>query len=87
VLTVPRLLAWAWRLKRGPIEVYPGLQRARIPMRDATSGQEINWSIEHLPSLPNLPAACPAPAPSDPRRARGIPLKVRATAGQGALSR
>lgn len=42
---------WAFRLKRGPIEVYPGLQTARIPMVDAASGQEINWAIEHLPSL------------------------------------
>lgn len=51
VMTVPRLLAWARRLKRGPIEVYPGLQTARIPMIDVVGGAEINWAIEHVPSL------------------------------------
>jgi len=51
VLTAPRMLAWAFRLKRGPIEMCSGLQPARIPMIDAASGQEINWAIEHLPSL------------------------------------
>ena len=60
VLTVPRLLAWARKLKRGPIEVYEGLQPARIPMVDAADDQEINWAIEHVPSLdpperPHLP--------------------------------
>lgn len=51
LLTIPKLLAWAWRLKRGPIEVYDGLHPARIPMIDAAGGQEINWGIEHVPSL------------------------------------
>lgn len=57
LLTVPKLLAWAWRLKRGPIEVYEGLQPARIPMVDAASGNEINWAIEHIPVLqaPTVP--------------------------------
>ncbi len=55
LLTVPRLLAWAWRLKRGPIEVYPGLLPARIPMVDAASGREINWTVEHVPQLTNRP--------------------------------
>ena len=60
VLTVPRLLAWARKLKRGPIEVYEGLQPARIPMVDAADDREINWAIEHIPSLdpperPHLP--------------------------------
>lgn len=49
-LTLPRMLAWAWRLKRGPIEPHRGLATARIPMIDAASGAEINWAIEHLPS-------------------------------------
>lgn len=52
LLTLPKLLAWAWRLKRGPIEMYEGLEPARIPMVDAASGREIQWAIEHLPSLP-----------------------------------
>ena len=58
VLTVPKMLAWACRLKRGPIEVYPSLQTARIPMIDAASRQEINWAIEHLPSLKQTPRQC-----------------------------
>jgi len=64
VLTVPKMMAWSYRLKRGPIDVYPGLQPARIPMVDAASGEEINWAIQHLPSLaqpPTAPAAAPAP--------------------------
>ena len=52
VLTIPKLLGWARRLKRGPIEVYEGLQPARIPMIDATSAREVNWAIEQIPSLP-----------------------------------
>ena len=50
LLTIPKLLGWAWRLRRGPIEVYDGLQSARIPMIDAADGAEINWAIEHVPS-------------------------------------
>lgn len=52
LLTVPRMLGWAWRLRRGPIERYPGLLPARIPMVDAGSGEEINWAIEHVPLPP-----------------------------------
>ncbi len=51
LLTAPKMLAWAFRLKRGPIEAYSGLEKARIPMIDAVTGREINWAIEHLPSL------------------------------------
>jgi len=50
LLAVPKLLAWAWRLRRGPIEVYSGLQPARIPMLDAVSGQEIHWALERVPA-------------------------------------
>ncbi|MHC4089125.1 MAG: B12-binding domain-containing radical SAM protein [Planctomycetota bacterium] len=66
LLTIPKLVAWAWRLKRGPIEVYPGLLPARIPMVDATSGDEINWAIEHVPSFPDEQRTAPA-APSGHR--------------------
>jgi hypothetical protein len=55
LLTIPRMLAWAWRLKRGPIEPYSGLTATRIPMIDANSGQEINWAIEHVP-MQNVPS-------------------------------
>ncbi|MBN2445377.1 MAG: UDP-3-O-(3-hydroxymyristoyl)glucosamine N-acyltransferase, partial [Phycisphaerae bacterium] len=50
LLTIPRMLAWARRLKLGPIEPYDGLATARIPMIDAATGNEINWAIEHIPS-------------------------------------
>lgn len=50
LLTIPRMLTWAWRLKRGPIEAYDGLAKARIPMIDAMSGEEIHWAVEHLPA-------------------------------------
>lgn len=75
VLTIPRMLAWAWRLKRGPIEVYPGLQKARIPMVDAASGQEINWAIQHLPSLEQTPRHGKAGhGETDPRIAPSMPM-------------
>jgi hypothetical protein len=48
-LTIPRMLQWSRRLKQGPVEVWDGLQKARIPMVDATTGQQMNWAIEHLP--------------------------------------
>ncbi len=50
VMTVPKLLRWAWKLRRGPIEVWDGLQQARVPMVDVATGQEISWAIQHLPS-------------------------------------
>jgi radical SAM superfamily enzyme YgiQ (UPF0313 family) len=62
LLTAPKLLAWAARLKRGPIEKYAGLQPARLPMVDAATGQEIDWAIESIPSLTNAPPqSLPAP--------------------------
>lgn len=51
VMSFAKLLPWARKLKRGPIEMWDGLQHARIPMVDAVTGQEMNWAIEHLPSL------------------------------------
>lgn len=50
LMTVPKLLRWAWKLRRGPIEAWDGLQQARVPMVDVATGQEINWAIQHLPS-------------------------------------
>jgi len=55
IMTVPKLWRWARKLKRGPVEMWDGLQPARIPMIDATTGLEINWAIEHLPSLEEAP--------------------------------
>ena len=54
VMTIPKMLRWAWRLKRGPIEAWDGLQPARIPMIDAETGTEINWAIRRPPT-PHLP--------------------------------
>jgi hypothetical protein len=31
--------------------VWDGLQPARIPMVDPARGEEVNWAIEHVPSL------------------------------------
>jgi len=50
VMTIPKMLRWAWRLKRGPIKPWDGVQTARIPMVDSLSGQEINWAIDRPPS-------------------------------------
>ena len=83
VLTIPRMLAWAHRLERGPIEAYDGLAPARIPMVDAASGAEINWAIEHLPApqiaarraaatpASMLTCSCGAPGPGLVARGRG----------------
>jgi len=65
LLALPKLLGWAWRLRRGPIERYPDLLPARIPMRDAASGEEMNWAIENAPAVPRrLRARVPAAAAS-----------------------
>ena len=64
-MTVPKMLDWARKLRRGPIEIWDGLQQARIPMIDAATGREVNWGIEYLPSLPvpNGDAMPKAPSP------------------------
>ena len=54
-MSIPKMLWWARKLKRGPIEVWDGLQEARIPLVDAQTGQEMNWAIEFLPSLGSSP--------------------------------
>lgn len=50
-MTIPKLVHWAFKMKRGPIEKWDGLQPARIPMIDAATGLEMNWAIEQIPSL------------------------------------
>ena len=46
LMTIPKLFSWAWRMKRGPIEMWTGSIPARIPMID-TSGQPIfGWGEE-----------------------------------------
>lgn len=81
-LTIPRLLAWALRLKRGPIDVYRGLQTARIPMIDASSGEETNWGIEHVPSLEHPPELPAAPVEiCDARRTADAACTIRRGAG------
>lgn len=76
VLTIPRMLAWARRLRRGPIEPYSGLAPARIPMLDAASGAELNWAIEHLPSE-RLRSAAEDPQPRADTGLRASDLAVR----------
>jgi radical SAM superfamily enzyme YgiQ (UPF0313 family) len=63
LLTIPKVLRWAWLLKRGPIETSAGLRQARIPMIDARTGQQMNWGIEHRPT-PNLPHVSDRPTPT-----------------------
>ncbi|MCZ6683107.1 MAG: radical SAM protein [Planctomycetota bacterium] len=66
LMTAPRLFAWARKLRKGPIEVWDGLQAARIPMIDAASGRQTNWAIEHLPTPDLPPIRRPRKDPSDP---------------------
>jgi hypothetical protein len=51
VMTIPRMLHWAWRLKREPIQPWAGLTPARIPMIDAATGEEISWAIKRPPAF------------------------------------
>ncbi len=50
--TIPKMLRWAWRLRRGPIERHEGLSPARIPLIDVRTGQPIQWAVEHLLDAP-----------------------------------
>jgi radical SAM superfamily enzyme YgiQ (UPF0313 family) len=80
-MSIPKMLDWARKLRRGPIEVWDGLQQARIPMVDAATGKEMNWAIEYLPSLET--AACPSRSPAlrtadhpSPHPAAPVPVTV-----------
>lgn len=68
LLTIPRHLHWARRLRRGPIERWEGLQHARIPMVDAHTGIEMNWAIQNTPAadLPRVTAAGSADGTFEP---------------------
>lgn len=50
VLTAPKLLSWARKVRRGPITQYSGLVQARIPLVDAHAGHQVFWAIEQLPA-------------------------------------
>jgi hypothetical protein len=50
VMTFPKLYWWARKLKKGPIEIWDGLQPARIPMVDIETSREVNWAIAHVPT-------------------------------------
>jgi len=86
LMTMPKLLAWAWRLRREPIKAWEGLQRARIPMADAQTGREINWAVKHIPTrnLPDALGVASQPANVDRRQEsrRGTLLETH----QGASS-
>lgn len=65
IMTVPKLWSWARKVKRGPVEIFDGLQPARIPMVDCRKGHEIFWAIEQKRS-PHVPQADePRPSHSD----------------------
>jgi hypothetical protein len=56
LMTIPKLLNWAWKLRRGPISTWDGLQRARIPMLDSSSGKEVDWAVQRVASA-SIPSA------------------------------
>jgi len=80
LMTLPKLVGWAWRLRRGPIEPWNGVQPARIPIIDAASGQEIQWAIRRPPSLHSVERP-PAPACSDSLRHPPCDLAACSAAG------
>ena len=49
LMTFPPFLAWSRKLKRGPIEMWDGLQPARIPMVAPATGEQLNWAIQQIP--------------------------------------
>jgi radical SAM superfamily enzyme YgiQ (UPF0313 family) len=61
VMTFPPMLSWSRKLKRGPIEVWDGLQPARIPMIAPQTGEQLNWAIQHLPDESLTPPIRRAP--------------------------
>jgi hypothetical protein len=68
LLTIPKLLRWAWLLRRGPIERWNGLPPVRIPMIEARTGRPMNWGIEHPASTRLSPVPDGAAPTRDPRR-------------------
>ncbi len=77
LMTAPKLYGWSRRLRKGPIEVWDGLQQARIPMIDAHAGREINWAIQHLPTadLPDSDEAGDGRVSSANRKAGSLQLQ------------
>jgi radical SAM superfamily enzyme YgiQ (UPF0313 family) len=85
VMTIPKLFGWARQLKRGPIEIWDGLQPAPMPMVDAVENREISWALEHLPAdplrlpKPRVPAGRTlTPAARSAGESLRIPLRVSA---------
>jgi radical SAM superfamily enzyme YgiQ (UPF0313 family) len=77
VMTAPKLWRWSRRLKKGPIKKWDGLIEAPIPMIDAHTSREVNWSVERIPSsfLPQPPAVemrvPPDSVPARPTNGKG----------------
>ncbi|MBN1511465.1 MAG: radical SAM protein [Phycisphaerae bacterium] len=71
VLTIPRMFAWAWRLKRGPIVKATGLEPARIPLIDVHTREQIQWAIENVPDpdLSQETLCCARPSGPQPSTA------------------
>jgi len=83
VMTFPKLYWWARKLKKGPIEIWDGLQPARIPMVDVETAREVNWAIAHVPTdgLTVSPRA-KRPENSETAEARfSRPMALQAAAG------
>ena len=62
VVTAPKLWRWARKLKAGPVQVYDGLQHARIPMVGVDQDREMFWAIEQIPTEGLASVADPAEA-------------------------
>jgi hypothetical protein len=78
VLTVPKLLNWAHKLRDERIEVYDGLQQARIPMVDPDRTREVMWSIDQVrtPDLPLRKPIAEAPVPPAVTSEPLVPLRI-----------
>jgi hypothetical protein len=81
LMTIPKLVGWARRLRRGPIEPWDGLQPARVPMVDVIDRQPMNWAIERpVPGTDGRkPSLTSVTAVTDRTSAR-IPLPILNTA-------
>ncbi len=50
LMTIPKLGAWAWRLRKGPIERWNGTSPDNIRMIDASTNAAVDWAAKQKPS-------------------------------------
>jgi hypothetical protein len=77
-LTLPKIMRWAEKLRDERIELWDGVQTARIPMIDPAHTREVVWSLDHKPA-PNLPLRegnRPAPVPSNGTKPTLVPMRI-----------